>query len=217
MNNGVGFGHHFLLYIQTGIKQKAKMQCMNKLLLEISNCTICKKHLPFAPRPVLQAGPDAKIIIIGQAPGLKVQQSGKPWADASGKKLREWLGVDEETFYNPAKIALVPMGFCYPGKSLSGDLPPRPECAPQWHQVLLSSMKKVQLIILIGQYAQNYYLGDKAGKNLTETVKSFKKYLPRYFVLPHPSPRNRFWLVQNKWFEKAPLSLLKQKVNTILK
>lgn len=189
---------------------------MKKLLTEISQCTICKKHLPFAPRPVLQSGPDAKIIIIGQAPGLKVQQSGKPWDDASGKKLREWLGVDEETFYNPKKIALVPMGFCYPGRGTSGDLPPRPECAPQWHNLLLTAMKKIKLIILIGQYSQKYYLSDKAGENLTATVKSFKQYLPHYFPLPHPSPRNRFWLVQNKWFEKETIPLLQNKVKIIL-
>ena len=189
---------------------------MKKLIAEISHCTICKKNLPFAPRPVLQAGPDAKIIIIGQAPGLKVQQSGKPWDDASGKKLREWLGVDEETFYNPKKIALVPMGFCYPGKGFSGDLPPRHECAPQWHQLLLSSMKKMGMIILIGQYSQNYYLGDKAKENLTETVKAFKIFLPQYFPLPHPSPRNRFWLIQNKWFEKETVPLLQKKVKTFL-
>jgi len=189
---------------------------LKKLLSEISQCIICKKHLPFAPRPVLQAGPDAKMIIIGHAPGFKVQQSGKPWDDASGKKLREWLGVGEETFYNPKKIALVPMGFCYPGKGASGDLPPRPECAPQWHHVLFSCMKKTELIILIGQYSQNYYLGDKAGENLTETVKAFKKYLPQYFVLPHPSPRNRFWLVKNKWFEKVTIPLLQKRVSNIL-
>jgi uracil-DNA glycosylase len=190
---------------------------MKRLLKEISNCTICKKHLPFAPRPVLQAGSDSKIIIIGQAPGLKVQQSGKPWDDASGKKLREWLGVTEEIFYDLKKIALIPMGFCYPGKGASGDLPPRPECAPQWHQLLLSAMKKVELIILIGQYSQNYYLGEKEGENLTETVKSFKKYLPDYFVLPHPSPRNRFWLVKNKWFEKETIPLLQKKVKELLR
>ena len=189
---------------------------MKKLLIEISACTICKKHLPFVPRPVLQAGPDAKIIIIGQAPGLKVQQSGKPWDDASGKKLREWLGVSEEIFYDPKKIALVPMGFCYPGKGASGDLPPRPECAPQWHNLLLASMKKVELSILIGQYSQNYYLGDKAKENLTATVKAYKKYLPQYFALPHPSPKNRFWLIKNKWFEKETIPLLQKKVKMIL-
>jgi uracil-DNA glycosylase len=189
---------------------------MKNLLAEISKCSICKKHLPFKPRPVLQAGPDAKIIIIGQAPGLKVQQSGKPWDDASGKKLREWLGVDEQTFYNPKKIALVPMGFCYPGKGSSGDLPPRPECAPQWHIQLLTSMKKVELIILIGQYSQQYYLKEEAGENLTAIVKAFKNFLPQYFPLPHPSPRNRFWLVKNKWFEKQTVPLLQKKVKMIL-
>jgi len=189
---------------------------VKKLLIDISHCTVCKKHLPFKPFPVIQAGTEAKIIIIGQAPGLKVHQSGKPWDDASGKKLREWLGIDDETFYNPGNIALVPMGFCYPGKGNSGDLPPRPECAPLWHTQLLNAMKKVQLIILIGQYAQSYYLGDKAKENLTATVKDFKKYLPRYFPLPHPSPRNRFWLVQNKWFEEGTVPLLQKKVKSLI-
>jgi uracil-DNA glycosylase len=189
---------------------------MKKLLTEIAQCTICKKYLPFAPRPILQAGPDSKIIIIGQAPGIKVQQSGKPWDDASGKKLREWLGVDSETFYNPRKIALIPMGFCYPGRGTSGDLPPRPECAPQWHTLLLTSLKKVELIVLIGQYSQNYYLGDKIRENLTATVKAYKIFFPKYFTLPHPSPRNRFWLIQNKWFEKESIPLLQKKIKAIL-
>ncbi len=190
---------------------------MKKLLAEISLCIICKKHLPFAPRPVLQAGPNAKIVIIGQAPGLKVQQSGKPWDDASGKKLREWLGVSDEIFYDSKKIALVPMGFCYPGKGASGDLPPRPECAPKWHMQLLTAMKKAELIILIGQYSQNYYLSSKAKENLTATTKAYKDFLPKYFPLPHPSPRNRFWLVNNTWFEKETVPLLQKKVNVILK
>jgi uracil-DNA glycosylase len=125
-------------------------------------------------------------------------------------------GVDDETFYNQKKIALMPMGFCYPGKGTSGDLPPRQECAPQWHVQLLTAMKKAELTILIGQYSQNYYLGDKAKEYLTETVKSFKSFLPQYFTLPHPSPRNRFWLVKNKWFEKETVPLLQKKVKAIL-
>jgi uracil-DNA glycosylase len=189
---------------------------MKKLISEISKCTICKKHLPFTPRPILQAGADAKIIIIGQAPELKVQQSGKPRDDASGKRLREWLGVDDETFYNPQKIASVPMGFCYPGKGSSGDLPPRSACAPQWHQLLLTVMKNVGLIILIGQYAQKYYLGDKAKENLTATVKAFKTFLPLYFPLPHSSRRNHFWLVKNNWFERDPIPVLQKKIKAIL-
>ena len=189
---------------------------MKKMLTEIANCTICKKYLPFAPRPIVQAGPYSKIVIIGQAPGLKVQQSGKPWDDASGKKLRDWLGVDDETFYDAKNIALVPMGFCYPGKGRSGDLPPRSECAPKWHQLLLPAMEKVKLIILIGTYSQQYYLREKAKENLTATVKSYEKFLPAFFPLPHPSPRNRFWLTQNKWFEKETVPLLQKKVKAIL-
>lgn len=190
---------------------------MKKLLTEISTCAICKKHLPFEPKPILQAGTNAKIIIIGQAPGLKVQQTGKPWADASGKKLRAWLGVTDEIFYNPEQVALIPMGFCYPGKGISGDLPPRTECAPQWHSPLMAYMKKAGLTVLIGQYAQQYYLGNQSGVNLTETVKGFKQYLPKYFVLPHPSPRNRFWLVKNNWFEKDVIPFLQDKIQAILK
>lgn len=199
---------------------------MKKLLAEIKTCRVCKDHLPFEPLPIVQAASAARIIIIGQAPGLKVQQTGIPWNDASGKKLREWLGVSDAEFYNPKKIALVPMGFCYPGKGGSGDMPPRPECAPLWHHRLLSTMKKAELIILIGHFAQSYYIGEHAGINLTETVKSysakgadFKKnndsLLP-FFPIPHPSPRNRFWLTKNKWFESETLPLLKKRVQKIL-
>jgi uracil-DNA glycosylase len=199
---------------------------VKKLLASIHACTICKDHLPFDPRPVVQAGADAKIIIIGQAPGLKVQQSGVPWDDASGKKLREWLGVDETVFYDRKKIALVPMGFCYPGKGSSGDKPPRPECAPQWHSQLLQAMKKIELTILIGQYAQGYYLGENVKRNLTETVKQFSVSIKNnntntpvenYFIpLPHPSPRNRFWHTKNKWFERETVPFLQQQVKTVL-
>lgn len=175
---------------------------MQKLLSDIQNCTTCKQYLEHGIRPVLQADTNARIVIIGQAPGSKVHQTGIPWDDASGKQLRKWLNVDTETFYNPNKIALIPMGFCYPGKGKTGDLPPRKECAPQWHNLLLSSMKQVKLILLIGQYAQNYYLGERMKTNLTETVSAFEEYLPKYLPLPHPSPRNRFWLKKNPWFEE---------------
>ncbi len=139
-----------------------------------------------------------------------------PWDDASGRLLREWMQVDEATFYNEKKIALMPMGFCYPGKGKSGDLPPRPECAPLWHQSLLKRMKNIQLTILIGQYSQRYYLKDKLKTNLTETVRSFKEYLPNYIPLPHPSPRNRIWLKRNDWFEVELLPLFRKKVRNAL-
>jgi uracil-DNA glycosylase len=175
---------------------------MKKLLTEIRACVVCKKMLPNKPRPIVQAGADAKIIIIGQAPGQKVQNSGIPWDDASGNELRRWLGVGKEQFYNEKLFALVPMGFCYPGKGTGGDLPPRPECAPLWHEQLLKQMKKVKLIILIGQYSQKYYLGEKLESTLTDTVKNYKTYLPEHLPLVHPSPRNKIWQKKNPWFEK---------------
>ncbi|MCL4119661.1 UNVERIFIED_CONTAM: hypothetical protein GTU68_042144 [Idotea baltica] len=189
---------------------------MKELLKEIRKCEVCSSQLSLGPRPVLAASKESKIIIIGQAPGTKVHKTGVPWDDPSGKQLRKWLGITDETFYDETKIAIVPMGFCYPGKGKSGDLPPRPECAPLWHQQLLEKMPNVELIILIGMYAQKYYLQKEAKKNLTETVKNYQKYLPNYFVLPHPSPRNRFWLTKNPWFEVDVLPLLKERVKEVV-
>lgn len=183
---------------------------MDKLLKEIRSCVVCKKFLPNAPRPVIQASKNSKIIIIGQAPGQKVQNSGIPWDDLSGNELRRWLGVTKEQFYDEKLFALVPMGFCYPGKGKSSDLPPRPECAPLWHDAILQEMKQVKLIILIGQYAQKYYLGKKLKPTLTETVKNFKKYLPEYLPLVHPSPRNNIWQKKNPWFEKEVVPQLQK-------
>ena len=190
---------------------------MKALFLNIRKCEVCKSHLPLGPRPVLAASIASKIIIIGQAPGTKVHLTGIPWDDPSGKQLRKWLDISDEIFYDEKKFAIIPMGFCYPGKGKSGDLPPRSECAPLWHQQLLEKMPNVELIILIGMYAQKYYLKVKAKKTLTETVQNYHEYLPNYFVLPHPSPRNRFWLTKNPWFEKKVLPILKEKVSIILK
>ena len=175
---------------------------METLLQEIRSCIVCKKFLPNAPRPVLQANKNSRIIIIGQAPGQKVQNSGIPWDDQSGNELRRWLGVTKEQFYDEKIFALMPMGFCYPGKGNSGDLPPRPECAPLWHAQLFKRMKHIKLIILIGQYAQKYYLGEKLKTTLTETVNNYPDYLPDYLPLVHPSPRNKIWQKKNPWFEK---------------
>lgn len=189
---------------------------METLLSEIKTCTVCQSHLPLGPRPIVSGHPKSKIAIIGQAPGTKVHKTGVPWDDPSGKQLRKWLGATDEQFYDERLFALIPMGFCYPGKGKSGDLPPRPECAPLWHKRLLDEMPNLKLTILIGQYAQRYYLRDKKEKNLTETVRSYNKYTPEYFVLPHPSPRNRFWLSKNPWFEDEVLPRLKAKVQQIL-
>ena len=190
---------------------------MKKLIAEISTCTICKKFLPYKPRPVFSVSPQAKILIIGQAPGQKVQDSGVPWDDQSGNELRRWLGVSKEQFYNNKLFALMPMGFCYPGKGISGDLPPRPECAPTWHDLLLKKMKQIELTIFIGQYSQKYYLGEKLKPTLTQTVKSFKEYLPEYLPLVHPSPRNNIWQKKNPWFEKEIIPYLQKKINKLLK
>ena len=187
---------------------------MKKLLDEIKQCKVCAKDL--YPRPVLVAHSKSKIAIIGQAPGKKVHESGIAWCDPSGDNLRNWLGVTTEQFYDKKLFALIPMGFCYPGKGRSGDLPPRPECAPLWHKSLMSKMKSLKLIILIGVYSQEYYLMDKRKETLTETIKHFEDYLPKYFVLPHPSPRNNIWMAKNRWFGKKVLPELRSKIARII-
>jgi uracil-DNA glycosylase len=189
---------------------------MKKLLNDIRSCAVCKKHLPCKPRPIIQASTRSKIIIIGQAPGLKVQNSGVPWDDASGDELRRWLGVTKNQFYDKNIFALMPMGFCYPGKGTSGDLPPRAECAPLWHDKLMKKMKVTELILLIGQYAHQYYLGEKAKATLTDTVRLYEEFLPRYLPLVHPSPRNRIWQKKNPWFEKEIIPFLRGKLKSLI-
>ncbi|MEL6809739.1 MAG: uracil-DNA glycosylase family protein [Bacteroidota bacterium] len=189
---------------------------MKTLLSNIRNCEICKEHLPLGPRPVVSGHPDAKIVIIGQAPGTKVHASGVPWDDASGKELRRWLNIGISQFYDEMNIAIVPMGFCYPGKGKSGDLPPRIECAPQWHHPLLLKMPNIELVLLIGMYAQKYYLGDTAKRTLTETVRHYEEYLPKFLPLPHPSPRNRIWMKRNEWFGLDVVPILQNRISAIL-
>lgn len=189
---------------------------MDQLLNEIRKCGLCKAHLPCPPRPVIQASPNSQILIIGQAPGSKVQQSGIPWSDASGRELRRWLGVSEEQFYDPVVFGLIPMGFCYPGKGRAGDLPPRPECAPMWHSRVISQMKQIRLTLLIGTYAHRYYLDEARQGSLTENVRNFRSFLPAYLPLVHPSPRNRIWQKKNPWFEEEVVPELQDAVNSLL-
>lgn len=189
---------------------------MNTLLDRIQRCEVCKDHLPLGPRPVVQLSCRSKIVIIGQAPGRRVHETGIPWNDASGKKLRCWMGVDEATFYNPEAFSIMPMGFCYPGKAVSGDMPPRPECAPLWHPQILENFKNAPLLLLIGQYAQRYYLRKNNKTSLTETVKCYKEYLPGYFPLPHPSPRNQNWVRINPWFMEKTIPDLQHYIRLAL-
>lgn len=182
---------------------------------EIHACAVCAAHLPLGPRPIVQFSPTSKLLIIGQAPGSKVHHSGIPWNDQSGDLLRKWLQLDKASFYNPEKVALMPMGFCYPGSGKSGDLPPRTECAPHWHQLILQQFESIALTLFIGQYSQAYYLKEKARPSLTETVAAFREYLPDRLPLPHPSPRNRIWMKKNPWFEQDLLPVLQKRMQEL--
>ena len=187
---------------------------MESLLKEIRQCTVCLPELENGVNPILAATPNSKFAIIGQAPGSIVHRTGIPWDDKSGERLRHWLGVDDDTFYNPDIFALIPMGFCYPGKGRSGDLPPRKECAPLWHQQVLEQITDIQLTILIGSYAQEYYLQKARKRTLTETVRNYKTYLPKYLPLPHPSPRNNIWLKKNEWFDTEVIPYLRNAIDS---
>jgi len=193
------------------------MEQLDGLLQQIRACRICAGQLPHEPRPVLRATTSARLLIVGQAPGTKAHASGIPWDDQSGKRLRQWMGITPEIFYDESKVAIVPMGFCYPGKGRSGDLPPRPECAQHWHQQLLSLLPNIQLTLLVGKYAQDYFLGASANPTLTETVTAWADYLPAYMPLPHPSPRNQFWLRRHPWFEQEAVPVLQQLVAEVLR
>ena len=186
------------------------------LLEEVRACTLCADQLPLGPRPVLRAAPTARVLIVGQAPGTRVHETGIPWNDPSGDRLRDWLQLDREQFYDDSQIAIVPMGLCYPGRGKSGDLPPRPECAPTWHPPLLAAMPALRLTLVIGQYAQAHYLPHRYG-SLADNVSHFRDYLPALFPLPHPSPRNRRWLAQRPWFEAEVVPALRAAVAAALK
>ena len=184
---------------------------LEALLREVRACKICSTNLPLGPRPVLQCHASARVLIVGQAPGRKVHESGIPFQDASGERLRSWLGISSEIFYDERRVAILPMGFCFPGTGVSGDLPPRPERAPAWRNELLKHLRAVQLTLVIGQFAQDYHLPN-AGSSVTEVVQSWRMHLPSVIPLPHPSPRNNRWLARNPWFEAELLPVLRKRV-----
>lgn len=186
------------------------------LLKSINSCTLCEDELPFGANPVVQLNPKAKILIAGQAPGRIVHETNIPFNDKSGDRLRSWMGVDKTLFYDSTKIAILPMGFCFPGTGKSGDLPPRKECAEKWRKPILEKLPNIELILLIGLYAMKWHLGKSMGKNLTDTVKNYHNFSKDIIALPHPSPRNYGWLKKNSWFEREVLPLLRKGVNDAL-
>jgi uracil-DNA glycosylase len=187
------------------------------LLRAVRACRLCEAELPLGVRPVLQVGVGARLLIVGQAPGSKVHGSGIPWSDVSGARLRQWLQLEPSVFYDAARVAIVPMGLCYPGRDAgAGDRPPRPECAPHWHPRLLGALPRVRLTLLLGQYAQRYYLGPRRRDSLTETVRAYADYAPRFFPLPHPSWRSAIWMQKYPWFEDEVLPALRAAVAPLL-
>lgn len=178
-------------------------------------CTLCAPHLPLGPRPVLSLEPDARVLIVGHAPGTRVHETGIPWNDPSGDRLRAWLDVDRDTFYDAHRFAIVPTGLCYPGRARGGDAPPRPECAPRWHPPLRAALPELRLTLLLGAHAQAYYLGPSRG-TLGDRVRAWRDLSPEWFPLPHPSPRNRRWLAQRPWFEDEIVPALRAAVAAAL-
>ncbi|WP_199455950.1 MULTISPECIES: uracil-DNA glycosylase family protein [unclassified Marinobacter] len=187
----------------------------DQLVQQVRACTLCKDVLPEGPRPVVQLSRSSRILVVGQAPGRKVHETGIPFNDPSGDRLRQWMGVDREQFYNEEQVAILPMGFCFPGTGKSGDLPPRPECAETWREVLLARLDKVELTLVIGQYAQAWHLPDSR-KSVTDNVKAWREYWPGLLPMPHPSPRNIRWLKSNPWFEQEVIPRLQARIRELL-
>lgn len=182
------------------------------LLADIRRCRACADQLPAGPRPIVQLGARARILIIGQAPGSRVHASGMPWDDDSGDRLRAWTGLSRESFYDPGQVALVPMGFCYPGKGVGGDLPPRPECAPLWHERVLALLPRERLTLLVGAYAQARYLPAGPRRSMTQAVRAYPAFGPTLVALPHPAWRSRLWMQKNPWFESEILPPLREQI-----
>ena len=190
-------------------------QTLDTLVRRVRRCTICR-DLPLGPKPILQARASARILVVGQAPGRITHGRGLPFDDVSGDRLRSWLGVDREAFYDPTSFAMLPMGFCYPGTGKGGDLPPRPECAASWRQPLLDRLPNIALTLVIGQYAHAWHLGDRRGRTLRETVADWESFWPEILPMPHPSPRNNRWLRENAFFEAEVVPALRNRVAELL-
>lgn len=195
---------------------KLQYSSLDVLLAEVRACRTCVQDLPLGPRPIVRVGADARILIVGQAPSARVHASGIPWDDASGDRLRKWLGIDIDSFHDVSQFAIIPMGFCYPGRGNGGDKPPRRECAQLWLDRLLEKLPEIQLTLLIGQYAQHHFLGASRKPSLTETVKAWQEYAPAVIPLPHPSPRNQAWFQRHPWFESEVLPMLRGRVESLV-
>ena len=189
---------------------------LDALLTAVRGCRACEAHLPLGPRPVLRAGKTARILVVGQAPGVRVHTTGIPWGDPSGERLRAWMGVDKDVFYDESRIAIIPMGYCYPGRGNGGDMPPRRECASLWLDHLLAKLSRIELTLLIGQYAQRHFLASRRKASLAETAKAWREYAPQYIPLPHPSPRNQPWFKRHVWFEEQLVPMLQSRIKTLL-
>ncbi len=197
--------------------RNAPEAALERVLRDARACRVCEAELPFGPRPVLRARVTARLLIVSQAPGTRVHETGIPWNDASGDRLRQWLALDRDSFYDETRIAIVPMGFCYPGRNpRGGDNPPRPECAPLWHPPLLAALPAIKLTLLVGLYAQRRYLGARRRRNLTETVRAWTDCGPATLPLPHPSWRNTAWLKRHPWFEAELVPELRARVHALL-
>ena len=200
----------------TAASESLHVACVASLLADVRACRLCAEHLPLGPRPVFQLHPAARILVAAQAPGRKVHETGIPFDDASGERLRRWLGVTPQQFYDPALFAIVPMGLCYPGRGRSGDLPPRAECAPRWRQALLATLRRVKLTLVIGRHAASYHLPQERS-GLTTSVQNWRRHWPALMPLPHPSPTNNRWLARNTWFEAELVPQLQTRVAEILR
>jgi len=216
---GVPAGKEALSYFRRSgwrnSRMPVQMSPLQQLLAEVRACRLCEAHLPLGPRPVLRADERARVLVVGQAPGTRVHATGIPWNDPSGDRLRAWLDVERDAFYDERRFAIIPTGLCYPGRGRAGDLPPRPECAPLWHPRLRALLPDISLTLLVGQYAQAYYLGKRCRATLTQTVHAWREYLPEFLPLPHPSPRNTRWLAVNPWFERDVVPAMRERVHAL--